>query len=108
MSFSTADATAQAPDRSRAGLARSLFAVSIGSTIIGLALSLMAWRASGADQAWLGTGDVVYLLVSLMFSIVGVLIASRRPENSLGWLLLGIGVANGLSYVGGGYAEWAI
>ena len=108
MSSSTADATAQAPDRSRAGLARLLFAVSIGSTGIGLTLWLMAWRASGADAIRPNTGDVVYLLVSLMFSVVGVLIASRRPENSLGWLLLGIGVANGLSYVGSGYAEWAI
>ncbi|MGZ5345895.1 MAG: sensor histidine kinase [Actinomycetota bacterium] len=108
MSSSTADVAAVPPDRSRARLARSLFAGSIGATIAGLALSLTAWRASDTFEITIGLSDVVLLLVSVMFSVVGVLIASRRPENSIGWLLLGIGVANGLSYVAGGYAEWAI
>ena len=81
MSSSTADVTIQAPDRTRARLAWSLFAVSIGSTVIGLALSLMAWRASDAYATTVGWSDVVYLVVSLMFSVVGLLIASRRPET---------------------------
>lgn len=108
MSSSTADVAALPPDRSRARLARALFAGSIGATIAGLALSLTAWRASDTFVLTVGLSDGVLLLVSVMFSVVGVLVASRRPENSIGWLLLGIGVANGLSYVAGGYAEWAI
>ncbi|MGZ8632191.1 MAG: sensor histidine kinase [Actinomycetota bacterium] len=108
MSSSTADVAAVPPDRSRARLAWSLFAGSIGATAIGLVLSLTAWRVSDAFAVTVGVSDVVLLLVSVMFSVVGVLIASRRPENSIGWLLLGIGVANGLSNVAGGYAEWAI
>jgi signal transduction histidine kinase len=80
----------------------------MAATVVGVSLSLVAWRASHIDAITIGLGDLVLLLVSVMFAVVGVLIASRRPENSIGWLLLGIGVANGLSYVGGGYAEWAI
>src|SRR3712207_7691201 len=38
-----------------------------------------------------------------LFRSVGVLIASRRPENWIGWLLLAVGVANGVSSMTSGY-----
>ena len=39
----------------------------------------------------------------LAFSVVGSLVASRRPDNSIGWLLLG--TALGLSFALGGSVE---
>ena len=108
MSSSTAEAEPRALDRSKARLAWSLFYGSMVATVVGVFLSLIAVRTSDIDAFTVGVGDLVLLLVSVMFAVVGVQIASKRPENSVGWLLLGIGVANGLSYLGGGYAEWAI
>ncbi len=54
MSSSTVDVVAAPPDRSKARLARWLFGVTIGSTVIGLGHSLMAWRAS--DESVTGAG----------------------------------------------------
>lgn len=108
MSSSTVDVVAAPPDRSKARLAWWLFVGSMVATAAGVLLSLIAVLESDADALTVAPGDFVLLLIVVMFAVVGVLIASRRPENSLGWLLLGSGVANGLSYLAGAYAEWAI
>ncbi len=79
----------------------------MASTIVGFAFSVMAWRGSDAEATTIGWSDVTYLVAFLLFPIVGVLIASRRPENWVAWLLLAVGVANGVSFAMGGYAAWA-
>ncbi|HVF08937.1 MAG TPA: sensor histidine kinase [Actinomycetota bacterium] len=104
----TADLSALAPDRSRSRLAWSLLVVSIVSSLVGIVLAVHTWRTSDAVAVELDWSDAVYVLVFLPFPFVGALIASRRPENSIGWLLLGIGVVQGLSLAAGGYAGWAI
>ena len=48
-------------------------------------------------------GDVLFLVAFQLFSVVGVLIASRRPENAVGWLLVVIGVANGIGFLSSSY-----
>jgi signal transduction histidine kinase len=98
--------SSSAPDRSRAGLAWTLFAIVIASTVLGIVLAWLS-RSSipeGSDSF----GDVFFLVSFQLFPVVGVLIASRRPENAVGWLLLAIGLANGLGIVTGGYASWAL
>ena len=47
---------------------------------------------------------IAYTLFILAFATVGALVASRRPRNPLGWILL----AAGLSYVLGGTIEQAV
>ena len=42
-----------------------------------------------------------------LFPFVGYLMATRRPDNSLGWLMLGIGAAIGVGAFLGSYAGWA-
>ncbi|MCA1726884.1 MAG: hypothetical protein LC722_04305, partial [Actinobacteria bacterium] len=37
-----------------------------------------------------------YAILSTSIAVVGVLLASRRPENPIGWILLGTGVAGSL------------
>jgi signal transduction histidine kinase len=44
----------------------------------------------------------------LLFPVVGLLIATRRPENSIAWLCLGIGVAGALSTLADSYSQWAL
>ena len=100
--------SSSAPDRSRAGLAWLLFIVALGTTTAGVAFSLMSGGSSEPSVTSIGAGDVLFLVSFQLFSVVGVLIASRRPENAVGWLLLGIGVANGLSLLASTYAAWAL
>ncbi len=42
-----------------------------------------------------GTVDQGFVVVAVCFPVVGALIASREPENAVGWLLLAIAVAFG-------------
>ena len=108
MSSSAPDLAAQSPDRSRARLAWSLLILSLGSTAIGVVFSVMAWRGSDVEATSIDLSDIVFLVAFLLFPMVGVLVASRRPENWVGWLLLGVGIANGASFATGGYSDWAI
>ena len=46
--------------------------------------------------------------ITLAFAAVGGLIASRHPDNAIGWLFLGAGVAAGLGSLAASYAEYWI
>jgi hypothetical protein len=45
-------------------------------------------------------GNQVILLPFLLFGTVGAIVASRRPDNRLGWLYLAIGVLAGFTAIG--------
>ncbi len=49
------------------------------------------WAAAG------GLGGVLFVLMTALFPIVGILIIRRQPRNVVGWLLHGTGIAWGLS-----------
>ncbi len=62
---------------------------------------------------WLSTVDEVptdlgLLLAFGLFPFVGYLMAIRRPDNSLSWLILGIGAAIGLGTFLGSYAGYGV
>jgi hypothetical protein len=44
----------------------------------------------------------------LAFSVVGALIASRRPDNPIGWILCGVGLSFALASLSGEYATYAL
>jgi hypothetical protein len=96
-------------DRRAAWLAWSLAALSVAVLVGGIALS----RAAGSavpDLAFGGeTNDasvVANLVTLLTFSVVGAIIASRRPRNAIGWLFCSVGVTIGLNSFAGDYAEY--
>jgi signal transduction histidine kinase len=64
--------------------------------------------ATGSSGTWGFTGALGFLLALplLAFPVVGLLIALRRPENSIGWVLLAIGVM--FSIPAAGYARYAL
>ncbi len=66
-----------------------------------LAWGLVAFIAVGATASVVlalagGRSDVFAVAFLLIFPIVGVVLATRRPSNPLGWIMLGIGVVFGL------------
>ncbi len=83
--------------RSAGLLAWSMWALTMVSG--GLALLLMSMNdPSSVSQGW-------YLLPFLAFATVGALIASRRPQNPIGWLVCIVG----LLFLFGGFAgQYAI
>ncbi len=73
-----------------------------GLTVLGIVVGL--WLST-IDREPTDTGFVVGFT---LFPIVGYLMATRRPENSLGWLMVGIGVAIGLGSFLQSYAGYAV
>jgi hypothetical protein len=54
------------------------------------------------------SGDTWYTLAFSAFALVGVVIASRRPRNPIGWLFCAIGLANGLFFFADEYVVYAL
>jgi signal transduction histidine kinase len=73
-----------------------------GLTVLGIVVGL--WLST-IDREPTDTGFVVGFT---LFPIVGYLMATRRPENSLGWLMVGIGAAIGLGSFLQSYAGYAV
>jgi hypothetical protein len=77
-----------------AGLAWALAAIAPAFLVAG-------WVIAGVD---VGSSGLVPAL-GLAFSGVGALIASRHPDNAVGWLFVGVGAATGLGMLAGAYAD---
>jgi signal transduction histidine kinase len=87
----------------------------LARALLGLmVLLLLAGVTFGALDIGLGTrpSSVLsgggFLLVFIAFPFVGYLIATRRPENSIGWVMLGSGIALGLDGLLNSYGSYAI
>jgi signal transduction histidine kinase len=52
--------------------------------------------------------DLSFVITFSTFPIIGYLLATRRPENTIGWMLLSIGVVFGLTAFADSYAGYAI
>jgi hypothetical protein len=86
--------------RTAAWLAWSLLALSLLFGVLGCLLFLLNGRPP--------SGDTWYTLAFSAFSLVGVVIASRRPQNPLGWMFSVIGLANGLFFFSDEYVVYAL
>src|ERR671916_1770653 len=71
---------------SLAGLSFALFAATIALYIPARSLEVPSPWGTGGDS-----GQLIDLLPFLAFPVVGALIASRRPENPIGWICLAVG-----------------
>ncbi|CAN5711949.1 hypothetical protein BH18ACT11_BH18ACT11_18230 [soil metagenome] len=83
-------------------LAWSLWALSVALTALGLLLLVPNLSAHVYDY-WLEN-----TLGAVLFATVGAIVASRRPENPVGWLLCFLGVANGIGHFSSQYAIYAL
>jgi signal transduction histidine kinase len=80
-------------------LARLIAGFIVLGYAVGIWLSILDGR---------GGGDLVFGTVFAAFPTAGYLLASRRPENSIGWVMLGIGAALGLGSITSSYGSYAI
>src|SRR5215212_3711612 len=80
--------------RSSSWLAWSLAGLSVAMFVPLVALYVLA-RSAQSPGNWVTVGtvsDMVGLVPFLAFPIVGVLVASRRPRNPIGWICLADGL----------------
>ena len=73
---------------SLAGLSFAMFAADIALYIPARSMQGPSPWGTGGDS-----GELINLLPFLAFSVVGALIASRRPENPIGWICLAVGTS---------------
>ena len=90
--------------RSASWLAWSLWALSVALTALSILLLVLSLRYPNVHvfDWWLGNALVV------VDATVGAIVASRRPENPVGWLLCLSGVAVGMSSFASQYAIYAL
>ena len=103
------DVTAAPRSDRRVRLAWILFATGVALW----AITIVAYLTMRPEEAsdWGGTGllsNIPFLLMVLSFDVVGVLITTRRPGNSIGWIVLAIGLSWSLGDVVGGLASYGI
>ena len=90
-------------------LAWSLVALSVALLLGGAALDLVTGSAVPGLPSGGETDDssvISDLVLLLTFSVVGAIIASRHPSNTIGWLFCSVGMTIGLNSFVGDYAEF--
>ena len=66
------------------------------------------WEVTGTSVDGSSLENLLTGLAFLSFPAMGALIASRRPANAIGWLLLGIGLIAALLVASMGYAVYGL
>jgi len=93
-------------DRTLRRLAWAVVAWFVAAMGIG---SLVLWgHNTDADGTADDVGSVLFGLMVTLFPVVGLLIIRQQPRNRIGWLLLAIGFAWGMSAALELYVEWAL
>ncbi len=94
------------PSESRTtALAWTLWALAAALALLGFGLLLLDWgRPFGSSFAFRGFSGVVALTLASM----GVVLASRRPENPIGWWFLAAGLLEGFLCAAAEYAAGAL
>jgi hypothetical protein len=91
--------------RAAAWLAWSLCALSLALTALSLLLLVLNFSHPNTHiyEPWLDN-----TLTAVFYPTVGALVASRRPENPVGWLLCLFGLVISISHFSGQYATYAL
>jgi hypothetical protein len=90
-------------------LAWSVFAVfgvmNIGGLVLLALVPAEALRQRVGDSVWLASSFVVVMLV---FGVVGAVVASRQPRNGVGWLFLGLAALQGVTELAYGVTWYSV
>jgi signal transduction histidine kinase len=93
------------------GLAWSIGTMSIALMVGALFLMFVdrnaVLPAAGSSQQW-NFSNVLNSLVNILVPVLGILLASRRPDNRIGWLFLGAGFTLSLSTCATAYGLHAL
>ena len=80
------------------GLAVLAIALLVGGFVVPMAV----------DAFELTSTDLLGTAITIAFSAVGALVATRRPGNPIGWIFLGVAVSTGLGGLAHGYVQFQL
>ena len=91
--------------RATSWLAWTICALSMALTVLGLWLLVLGYSSANVPvYPYWAEGTVL----AVGYSTVGAVVASRRPENPIGWLLCSIGLSWGAAHFTSEYATYAL
>lgn len=90
----------------RRPLAWSAAAASLVLTLVGTVFLIVNWGQPAAVAEWGFPGFQAVAVVD--FVLVGLVIALRRENNPIGWLLLVAGVLSAIQFAGHGYSVYGL
>jgi signal transduction histidine kinase len=79
--------------------------VIVTAALVAVAVVVDVSSSEDLDSLWI---NVVFVLALLMSAAVGFVLATRRGENPIGWLLLGLGMILAISAVAAEYAVYGL
>lgn len=94
--------------RTATRLAWSLGTVSMLAILAGVVIQLISPSSKLPPNLDSSPADILDNLTILLLPLIGALVASRRPEISLGWLFLLAGLGIGLSNFGSAYSVYGL
>jgi hypothetical protein len=91
--------------RAASWLAWSVCVLSLGLTTLSLVLLMRSWSYPNVHvfDYW-----VENTMVAVVFSTVGAVVASRRPNHPVGWLFCIVGFVGGIRHLGAEYAIYSL
>jgi hypothetical protein len=91
--------------RAASWLAWSVCALALALTALSLVLLMRSWSHPNVHvfDYW-----VENTMVAVVFSTVGAVVASRRPDHPVGWLFCVIGLVGGIRHLGAEYAIYSL
>jgi hypothetical protein len=90
----------------RAGLL--CWGVTVAAGLAGLVFLLLGPGRRVPGDLFGGIGGLSFLVLSLSFATVGAIVASRVPENRVGWVFCATGLLIGMSILAYGYASYSL
>ncbi len=94
--------------RASARLAWALCGLAIALHLAGAGFVIAGIGISTPGDADITVGAIGFLIAFYAFPLVGALIASRRPDNAIGWLFLALGLVFGATNIASSYADHAL
>jgi hypothetical protein len=94
--------------RASAQLAWSVWVLAVSLTFAALAFLILNRSTPGASTFGSHVTDAFFGLALLAFPSVGALVASRRPGNPIGWILVGLGAMFAIAAFTSEYATYAL
>jgi signal transduction histidine kinase len=94
--------------RTAARLAWSVGTISMVAILAGVVIQLLSPASKLPPNLDSSPADILDNLTIILLPLIGALVASRRPEISLGWLFLLAGLGLGVSNFGSAYAAYGL